>query len=368
MCCCLPLWTSAQLQMGRCVQYTLHFVRMSWHVTPLCANLPGSITRPPSCRQIWGTGIDPTPPPCFATWPKLHVYSKRPPVDGDLPLPISNASSRATTAAGQAHAGHEATASHTPALLLTAALVAAAAVTAAASKAIQRRWRQQPNRPGRQLGSSNGRLLQPVECPSKPSHAAEEPDEAVPLFPPALRQQLPLASVQRRARVVRQLQRAMSVRGGAIELMQLPELHAGLAHCLEGGQRLAATSRDGSCGGSTGQLSSRQWGLGTESLRLHPGELEVSARPWEAKPRWHCAPVRDALAAVSESLHSMQGAMLPLLPSTQAPHCILAPCTSCTQLVKGADGLPLVIGEGAHAVVMLGRLQGMEVAVKVRML
>ena len=35
------------------------------------------------------------------------------------------------------------------------------------------------------------------------------------------------------------------------------------------------------------------------------------------------------------------------------------------QLTKGADGLPVVIGEGAHAVVMLGRLQGMPVAVKV---
>ncbi|PRW45625.1 hypothetical protein C2E21_6054 [Chlorella sorokiniana] len=70
----------------------------------------------------------------------------------------------------------------------------------------------------------------------------------------------------------------------------------------------SSSGSNSSSGSSTLQLLSRQWGLGTDSLRLHPGELE---------------------------------------------------------LTKGADGLPLVIGEGAHAVVMLGQLQGMEVAVKV---
>lgn len=47
------------------------------------------------------------------------------------------------------------------------------------------------------------------------------------------------------------------------------------------------------------------------------------------------------------------------------PSVLFAPAA---QLTKGADGLPVVIGEGAHAVVMLGCLQGMEVAVKVRAL
>lgn len=233
---------------------------------PIC--LPASA--PSRRRQAWGTGISPRLPRCLNGELKFTMHSKRP-INGVVPVLASGAGGHATVAAAaeeEAHGPDQSAARTIPLLALLALLVVAAAVAAAVGRARQQRG-------GRRRLSGGLELLASQQVPHLGRGLRPEGEaEAAPLVLRNQLRQATLASVQRRARVRRQLQQVLAGRSGGIELLQLPELHAVLAHNLEGGHQSAA-EHSGSSGGSSLEHLSRQWGLCTDSLRLQPGELEV---------------------------------------------------------------------------------------------
>jgi hypothetical protein len=132
----------------------------------------------------------------------------------------------------------------------------------------------------------------------------------------------------------------------------------------------------------------QRWGLDTASLQLQEGELQVgNARLNSARHAWRtCCPSPFPVlllhnpssfpcALPSPELQSLPGQLLRLLRGTSARFRRIKSLTLGTaklrclprssQLVVGSDGLLRVLGEGSHAVVYLGVLSGLEVAVKV---
>lgn len=150
----------------------------------------------------------------------------------------------------------------------------------------------------------------------------------------------------------------LSTRPGKIQLLPLDALGQALAHELLpqsggggppasvlGGMRQAASTLQ------------REWRLATESLRVTRGELEVSA-------------VKEGADGLRLS-HALRCAHTACL----APGELLAePCppprlpARLLQFIADPEGGLTVLGTGSHAVVYLARLNGQQVAVKVRQL
>lgn len=96
-------------------------------------------------------------------------------------------------------------------------------------------------------------------------------------------------------------------------------------------------------------LESRRWGLETESLRLPPAALEVRV----GRLRLGCGAAGKVPWRRPMPCRHAQQAPPPMPPAPP-------------QFMTDDDGLLVELGEGAHAVVYLARLQGREVAVKAR--
>ena len=253
----------------------------------------------------------------------------------------------------------------------------------------------------RQLSKrQDGAELLPLQG-QRSSQAGSPGSTAPPVgFTAAMRPAFP--GLQRRARVARLLRQALQSQGGMVEMLPLHSVQAGLAHRISqpsssgaaapsaggmeqeplllswaSGQEWAEAwaagsasshssrelpdSRSSGGSGSTGGAS-RRWGLETESLRLLPGELEVRRdEGWRLLPG--CDFWGEGQSSWVQGSLVAEHALEPQMWFAHPPMLLAAPAL---QIVAGTDGQPVVLGEGSHAVVMLGRLQGIDVAVKAR--
>lgn len=235
-------------------------------------------------------------------------------------------------------------------VVLLAALLPVAAVAAVAGRALWRRQRSRPRRhPSSRAGSPAPEELRWLQGATFDGAAKAQPSPAaLPDFP----------RFGKRARLRELLGQALQAEGQAGQAAALLVPGGGLAHRLSAAGGSAAPSpawgvpssggdSDSNRWSGAGPASARTWALmdpGLDSLRLMPGELEASHLELRNAVRPCACRVR-------------------MVPRSRPAR----PCAaSHPQITMQAGDEPVVVGEGAHAVVYLGRLQGQPVAVKVR--